>query len=117
MLYTRKFKKGFFASIAVLLHKIFPGTITAASIVNGAEELASTVNFGRAVWNDVKASGSDPAKIAEALAASVKKNIGMINPVFLTPENITEISSVCAEISGLPLEQIEAQIKLELGIK
>ena len=112
------FKKGLFASIAVIFHKIFPaGKVSSASIVNGAEEIAACVNFGREVYSDVKAAGNDPAKITEALATSIKAHIKDVPAALLTPANVTEISSVCSEICGEPLDSIEAIIKAELGIK
>ena len=112
------FKKGMFASIATLFHKIFPkGKITSSSIVSMATDFADCLNFARNVESDVSKVGNDPAKIAECLTASIKKNINEIPSDFLSGSNLDEVIEICSQVINLPLESIESAIKNELGIK
>ena len=106
------------AAVALFFHNHFaPGhVVTALDIIGIAAETAATINVGREIAADVKAAGTDPAKIAEALAASIKKHAPEL-PKDLQGQHLDELVQICAQISGLPLETIEAAIKTQLHIK
>ena len=109
-----------FANLVLAFHHATEpgGLLTAEHINQLAPDIIGVGNFGRAVYTDIKPLlGGDVVKIPQALAASVKTHLSLIPADFLTPANVANISTVCATICGLPVDRVEAAIKLQLGIK
>lgn len=107
------------ATIAGAIHKFLSGSepITLASIEHNAPDIVKTINVVQEIGKDVKAAGSDPAAIANALSESIIKHLPELPASLQTDEAITELATLCHQELGLPVDQIEAAIKLELGKK
>jgi len=99
--------------LALFVHNIF-GKITAADIAKDANEIEAGVNFIDAVKNDCKGI-SDPAALATAVCKSVVANKGLLPANLQGLRFVSEAENIAAEISGLPLSTIEAELKIVLA--
>lgn len=105
--------KKFGLMLAVFVHNIF-GKISAADIAKDASEIEAGVNFVDAVKNDCKGI-TDPAALATTICKSVIAHKSLLPANLQGLRFVSEAENVAAEISGLPLAAIEAELKLQLA--
>ena len=106
--------KKFGLMLALFVHNIF-GKITADGIRRDAQEIEAGVNFVDAVKTDCKGI-TDPAALATAVCKSVIEHKDKLPANLQGLRFVTEAENIAAEISGLPLSAIEAELKLQLSL-
>lgn len=105
------------AAIHAVLHAKFPNGVTAADIVNGAEDIAATVNIGKEIAADVKAAGTDPAAVATALTSSLIKHLPELPADLQGSHAEAELIQICTTVLSLDPAVVEAAVKAALAAK
>ena len=100
----------FFHEVGVIIHNFHIGPVNASNVQNYISEGVKVANVIKAVSLDCKGI-KDPAQLINAVAVSVIKHHDEL-PLELQGTAFESYAiKICAQITGLPLDAIEAEIK------
>ncbi len=106
----------FLHEFGVLLHNFHIGTVNASNVSGYIAEGVQVANVVNEVKNDCKGI-TDPAQLITAVATSLVNREKELPADLQGNAFLTEAVKIAAEVEGLPLDAVEAEIKVLLAAK
>ena len=106
------------ASAWAWFHHLLPtGKVTIADLQSKLEEGVTVINIGREIEADVKAAGTDPAKVTKSIADSLIKHLPELPEEMKGTHAEEVLIGWCHQVTGIDLSIIEAGVKAALAGK